>query len=140
MNLGAALVMGIHNFAASRTGKSAYFVPGAALESNRRVLALPSEPDVEVPPTWKQIKLVETKLSNAENITGLLENNPDVLTGETPGERAFIVQQYFFTEPPTIDDRIIMIATGQNFSITNVDPLAEFERFSTVYRLVCRAL
>ncbi len=139
MDLGAALFAGLENFTASRLGVSAYFVRGIANEINRGLLALPLE-DEPVPATWKEIVLVETSTAQAENFSGLLESNPDVLTGERPTERAFIVRQFYFAEPPTIDDRIILIATGQNLSIAGVDPESELEKSAMVYRLLCRVL
>lgn len=134
-----AVFTGLENFAASRLGIQAYFIPGASLTYNRQVLIIPTPPD-PVDNAWRLISLVETKLNPAENFTGLLENNPDVLTGENPAERAFIVRQFEFNEPPTIDDRLILLATGQNFSISNVDSVAEIGATGIAYRLICRAL
>lgn len=139
MNPTAALFLGLQNFTASRLPILAYFVPGAVVAVNSKPLLIPEKPD-PIPADWKEIALVETSVSDAENFTGLLANNPEVLTGEIPSERAFIVRQFYFTTKPTIDDRLILRATGENFAITNVDSLAEIGDVPNVYRFICRAL
>ncbi len=133
-----ALFTRLERFTATRLGMTAYFVPNAAFDNNRGTLAIPDKPDV--PASWVEVVLDEVEPTRAENFTGLLGSNPDVLTGEIPTERAFLVQAFYFTEPPTIDDRIIIQATGQNYSIAGVDAVNEIGATVAVFRLLCRVL
>jgi hypothetical protein len=139
MTFAEALFQGAENFVATRQGIEAFFVLDDASTHNRKPLFIPLDP-TEVSPEWKTVTLVETEPERAENFTGLLESNPDVLTGEIPAQRAFVVQQYFFNQMPTIDDRIIIKASGENFSIAGVDVVGEIGASASVYRLLCRSL
>jgi hypothetical protein len=124
-------------FIADRLGIDCYFVPGAQSVNNRAVMTIPNS----IPSGWVLIKAVVTRGTNPhENATGELGIGADSLAGETPARRYFDVQATYFSAPPTIDDRLIVVATGQNLVIENSQPNAELGDGLITYRFTLREL
>jgi hypothetical protein len=137
MNQLAASFAALETLCAQQLGVTVYYVADAAATSNRKPLAIPGS----IPGSWVQMEVVESSLGGqAENYTGELGANADVLTGEVPPTRIFVARASLFATPPTIDGRLIVKATGQNFAIENVDPAHELSDQPMMYRLACRAL
>lgn len=130
-----ALAAGLENLCAENLGKQAWLCRGAALTFNMQRIEL-----ANLPVNAEAITLVETAYNKANKWSGLLDGNPDTLVGEPPNLRAFVVRVSEVGTQLTVDDRLVMVATGQNFAVVGCDPEGELGESVFTYRVTCKAI
>jgi hypothetical protein len=143
MSIAKALLKG-EKIAARKLGLDAYFVPGTAGGFDRVPLTIPET----IPAEWRALKVLEETPSGQpfsddySNETGAFSGNADVLPGERRDRRVFlaVADPLIFPSAPTLDDRLILMATGETWAVEHVGQLDVIGSTLITYLLTCRQL